>query len=139
MPITKENRSRYPDDWDTRITPAIRARSGGQCECRGECGWHRCATRWPGIQRCPAVQYADHPVTESKVVLTVAHLNHTPEDCRDDNLKALCQGCHLAFDDELHTINRAITREKERSGGTQPLFDVDRRALAGLPPENGGN
>lgn len=33
-----------------------------------------------------------------RIVLTVAHLNHVPEDCRDDNLKALCQRCHNQLD-----------------------------------------
>jgi 5-methylcytosine-specific restriction endonuclease McrA len=33
-----------------------------------------------------------------RIVLTVAHLNHTPEDCRDENLKALCQRCHNRYD-----------------------------------------
>jgi len=32
------------------------------------------------------------------IILTVAHLNHTPEDCRDRNLRALCQRCHFAYD-----------------------------------------
>lgn len=32
------------------------------------------------------------------IVLTVAHLNHTPEDCRDENLLHLCQGCHNRYD-----------------------------------------
>jgi hypothetical protein len=31
-------------------------------------------------------------------VLTVAHLNHDPQDCRDENLKAFCQRCHLRYD-----------------------------------------
>jgi hypothetical protein len=33
-----------------------------------------------------------------KVVLTVAHLNHQPEDCRDENLLACCQRCHNRID-----------------------------------------
>jgi hypothetical protein len=32
------------------------------------------------------------------VVLTVAHLNHDPADCRDENLEALCQRCHNRHD-----------------------------------------
>jgi hypothetical protein len=33
-----------------------------------------------------------------KVVLTVAHLNHDPADCRDENLRAGCQLHHLRYD-----------------------------------------
>lgn len=33
-----------------------------------------------------------------KIVLTVAHLDHTPENCADDNLLHLCQRCHNRYD-----------------------------------------
>lgn len=33
-----------------------------------------------------------------RIVLTVAHLNHKPEDCADENLKAGCQRCHNIYD-----------------------------------------
>ena len=32
------------------------------------------------------------------IVLTVAHLDHTPENCADENLAALCQRCHNRYD-----------------------------------------
>lgn len=32
------------------------------------------------------------------VILTIAHLDHTPENCADDNLRAWCQKCHNAYD-----------------------------------------
>ena len=32
------------------------------------------------------------------VVLTVAHLDHTPENCADENLLHLCQQCHNRYD-----------------------------------------
>jgi 5-methylcytosine-specific restriction endonuclease McrA len=32
------------------------------------------------------------------VVLTVAHLDHQPENCDPDNLMAMCQRCHNAYD-----------------------------------------
>jgi hypothetical protein len=32
------------------------------------------------------------------IVLTVAHLNHDPADCREENLRALCQRCHNRLD-----------------------------------------
>lgn len=40
------------------------------------------------------VAYGD-PV---KVVLTVAHLDHQPENCDPENLRAWCQRCHNVYD-----------------------------------------
>ena len=44
------------------------------------------------------------------IVLTIAHLNHTPEDCADDNLRALCQRHHLAHDRDHHRITAWTAR-----------------------------
>jgi hypothetical protein len=88
MPIKPRNIARYPKNWPD-ISRTIRFdRAGGRCE---ECG---------------AKNYRPHPDTGSKVVLTVAHLNHTPEDCRPENLRALCQRCHLHLDRHIHLTNR---------------------------------
>lgn len=79
-PIRPENRDRYPADWK-QISYRIRfKRAGGKCE-------------W-----CSAVHGEPHPETGSIVVLTTAHLDHTPENCADDNLAALCQRCHNRYD-----------------------------------------
>ena len=68
MPIRAENKDRYPKDWPA-ISKAIRERAGQRCE---ECG---------------AENYKPHPLTGSKVILTVAHLDHQPEigraSCRE--------------------------------------------------------
>lgn len=80
MPIRAENRSRYPKEWKA-ISLRIRAeRARWKCE---ECG---------------AAHGNPHPITGSKVVLTVAHLDHTPENCADENLRAWCQRCHNSYD-----------------------------------------
>jgi len=47
-----------------------------------------------------------------KVVLTCAHLNHTPEDNRRENLAALCQACHLAYD-APHKAAERLRRKNE--------------------------
>lgn len=76
-------------------------------------GWHDergRALRWADV---PPYEYADCRVT--RVVLTVAHLDHTPENCADDNLAALCQRCHLGYDLATHVRNARETRER-RSG-----------------------
>ena len=54
------------------------------------------------------------------IVLTVAHLNHQPEDCRPENLAAMCQRHHLAHDAEHHRANAQATRRAK--SGTLELF-----------------
>lgn len=99
-PIRAENRKRYPANWP-RISARIRfVRAGSRCECEGHCGLHqgrRCEER----HGKPAVW------AKGKVVLTVAHLDHVPENCADENLRAMCQRCHLLYDREHHAKTRA--------------------------------
>lgn len=112
-PVRPENLCRYPDNW-SEISARIRfGRAAGRCECTGECG------RGTHVGRCPNTHL--HPAygTGSRVILTTAHLNHTPEDVSDENLRAMCQGCHLHYDRAHHAETRA-----------QSL--VDRREAAGL-------
>jgi 5-methylcytosine-specific restriction endonuclease McrA len=79
MPIRAENRALYPADWRL-ISLSVRREAGWKCE-------------W-----CPAVNGEPHPVTGSKVVLTVAHLDHMPQNVERANLRALCQKCHNGYD-----------------------------------------
>ena len=85
MPIRPENKARYPKDWKS-ISKRIRDNAGNVCEGS------------PAYPDCRAVNGEPHPETGSKVVLTVAHLDHQPENCADDNLKAWCQRCHNTYD-----------------------------------------
>ena len=94
MPIRPEERDRYPKEWKM-ISRAIRARANDVRE--GSPGFY---------PDCRAVNGAPHPVTGSRVVLTVAHLDHTPENCDEDNLMAMCQRCHLTYDAEHHARTR---------------------------------
>lgn len=105
MPIRPENKDRYPEDWDA-ISAAIRQRAGNRCECEGECG------RGTHDGRCPNRQGQPAYGTGSTVVLTTAHLDHTPENCDDDNLKSMCQGCHLHYDRKHHAETRRRTFER---------------------------
>lgn len=108
MPIRPEMRALYPSDWEA-ISQRIRFdRASGRCECDGRCGRHP--------DPCVAVHGAPHPVTGSKVVLTVAHLDHHPPNCADLNLLAMCQRCHLAYDREHHHRTRR-QRHAGRSDG----------------------
>lgn len=88
MPIRAENRARYPADWKA-ISKAIRARADNRCE---ECG---------------ATNGEPHPITASRVVLTVAHLDHMPENCDPTNLRAWCQRCHNRYDAPMRAAGRA--------------------------------
>lgn len=45
-------------------------------------------------EKCNAENYQPHPVTGSKVVLTVAHLDHDKTNNRFCNLAALCSKGH---------------------------------------------
>lgn len=58
-----------------------------------------------------------HPIV---IVLTVAHLNHDPADCRLENLRAMCQRHHLAYDHDHHRANSQATRRAR--AGTLELF-----------------
>jgi hypothetical protein len=112
MPIRPENRARYPKDWK-EISARIRfERAAGRCECTGECGIDHDG-------RCDARHAARHPVTDSVVVLTVAHLDHEPENCVDDNLKAMCQRCHNRYDMPMRRAG--IAKRKREALAMQEL------------------
>lgn len=118
MPIRKENRHRYPANWK-QISDYIRfTRAYGRCECVGECG------RGTHEGRCPNHHGRKAYSTGKTVILTTAHLNHTPEDCRDNNLRAMCQGCHLHYDRQHHAQTRAATKQAALDAQMDSLLDV---------------
>jgi 5-methylcytosine-specific restriction endonuclease McrA len=94
MPISKENKKRYPKNWK-QIRVKILERANNCCEF---CGIRNYDIRENG----------------SKVVLTVAHLDHTPENCDFDNLRALCQRCHNRYDAKHRQKNREKTINKKQ-------------------------
>jgi 5-methylcytosine-specific restriction endonuclease McrA len=118
MPIRKENRDRYPKDWPA-ISARVRKRARNRCE---ECGVKNYAigARAPdgtflknrprgekmlGLDWPPPGEDAwfkwkgeDMMLRVVRIVLTVAHLDHQPENCADENLRAWCQRCHNRYD-----------------------------------------
>ncbi|MES1977541.1 MAG: hypothetical protein V4451_05860 [Pseudomonadota bacterium] len=56
-----------------------------------------------------------------KIVLTIAHLDHTPENCDPANLRAWCQRHHLAYDQAHHTTNAYMTRKARANTMELPL------------------
>ena len=85
MPIKPENKSRYPKNWK-RVRASILERAHNSCEF---CGVGN-----------PTYRYNEHTGRMAYIVLTIAHLDHTPEHCTLDNLRALCQRCHNRYDAE---------------------------------------
>ena len=91
-------RDRYPADWE-RIATAKKEDTGWRCErCGAQC-------RKPG-----------EPFDTHKRTLTVAHLNHTPEDVTPENLMAMCAPCHLRYDAQHHAETRRKRREVSGDG-----------------------
>lgn len=89
MPIKPTNKKRYPKNWK-QISKFIRF-----YRAKNKCEW------------CGAHNYKPHPLTGSKVILTVAHIHdHSPENCNFFNLAALCQKCHNSHDAKHRSINR---------------------------------
>ena len=83
----------YPPDWDER-RERILVRAGQCRDGSGKIVQDACC------ERCGAENNKPHPETESRVILTIAHLDHDPEnwEVEDDRLMALCQKCHLRYD-----------------------------------------
>ena len=64
---------------------------------------------WTGLER------TDWP-RRSLVVLACCHLDHDPTNCRDANLAALCQHCHLEHDRADNMRRRQAGMGARRSG-----------------------
>lgn len=138
MPIRPENRARYPRNWPD-ISGQVRERAGHRCEWPG-CGarnyaigfWRQIdgAWAWRPYRNAAGKESACDTYAEARqlaaelyyergeegdkptvIVLTVAHLDHTPENCALDNLRAWCQRHHLAYDAEHHAASRAKNRD----------------------------
>lgn len=121
MPIRPENRSRYPANWRD-VRAAILERANNACEGS------------PLYPDCRAKNHQPHPVTGSRVVLTVAHLDHQPENCDPANLKAWCQRCHLAYDHDHHQASRRANSAARAASGRPRLLPKHRRKQAAANP-----
>lgn len=152
MPIKPENAHRYPADWE-QIRARILARARNRCEnCdipnhelggrtrRGlwlpafPLGEKMTRLEWPQpgtIAFCGHVVgdidgkrcYVGEDLRIIRIVLTIAHLDHTPEHCDDDNLRAWCQRCHLAYDQQHHLQTAYANRRKGLA--LHDLFDAE--------------
>ena len=120
MPIRPENKHLYPKNWK-QIRKSILERANNRCEF---CGVENYTTGYrdkcgnfvisEGMQQ-EADALDDYKII--KIVLTIAHLDHNPQNCNPENLRALCQKCHLNYDIEHH-------KESRRNNKKLPLFEV---------------
>ena len=143
MPIRPELRIFYRGSAWKAVRRRILERAGGEFDAKGkylggakceQCGvpdrqrtwrnggwWLNVVTGMAhdsrGKQRCAGSEFL--PLRSVRIVLTVAHLNHVAGDDRDENLKALCQWCHLHFDAEHHRETRS-----KRKDAARPLFCI---------------
>ncbi len=101
MPIRPEERHRYASNWPDI---SLRMRELADWRCEGS----------PTYPDCRAEGYKPHPETGSAVVLTVAHLDHHPENNDPTNLRVWCQCCHLTYDAAQHQQTR-VRREHDEA------------------------
>lgn len=107
MPIRPEYRALYPADWRDVSLSIRETRAGWRCE------WMDCAARHGEA----------HPLTGSRVVLTVMHLDHDPTNNEPENLRAACQRCHNRYDMAHRRANAARRRDCQMMNAV----DGDRR------------
>lgn len=135
MPIDYK---KYPPNWKTEIRPAILERAKNRCEF---CGIENYALGYRDIdgkfydwkfiedelenkgndlfdnvlKNC--FDKKGEPTEPIKIILTVAHLDHDLKNNKHENLKALCQKCHLNYDQE----HRSESRKKNKNKGNFKL------------------
>lgn len=113
MPIKPENKSKYPVNWD-EISRDIRFnRANNRCENCGAINYSYVNRRTRKI----CLQDEDDTI---RIVLTVAHLDHNPENCDYSNLRALCQKCHNRYDRD----HRKSTRYKSKIAENQISLNI---------------
>lgn len=126
MPIRREYRRFYGRAWRKVVRPRILKRAENRCEfcrvpnhalvTRAAGWWDKGVGFWhdeKGRRRSTGCLPTSR-LRRIRVVLTVAHLNHTPGDDRHENLRALCQWCHLALDKNHHYETRAARKDAAR-------------------------
>ncbi len=132
MPIRKELRDFYPSDWPQLSAWVRFVRAKGCCEAcsrpHGKIVHHLGDGRWFDAAHetwrdgqgsevsCPS--YGEYRnLKQTRVVLATAHLDHDPSNSRPDNLRALCQRCHMIHDRPEHRRRIRITILMRRALG----------------------
>ena len=111
-------RLRYPTNWD-EIATHVKAEANWKCE---QCG-RECRKSGESLadfinRVVPKIHctYSYNLLAEitkkpTRLVLTTAHLDHTPENCTRSNLKALCSVCHCRMDLKAMAHKKMLKRE----------------------------
>lgn len=130
MPILPENKDRYPDNWPD-IRQAILDRAGDCCEICGIRN-HAVGYREPGGQFIELRGYEADPdywdgdisLKIIRVVLTIMHRDHQPENCDPENLRAACQLCHNRYDAPVRAAGKK-RRRRARIAESQAALKLD--------------
>lgn len=115
MPIKPENKKLYPKNWK-EIREQILKRANNKCEFCGvenhSIGYRDYKGNFVKLNENPKENDEDDVLNNHifRIVLTVAHLDHNPQNNAPENLKALCQKCHLNYDIEHHKETRAMSK-----------------------------
>ncbi len=130
------DRRRYPANWK-EIRAAILEREGHRCKFCGVAdravGARDLEDRWRPMwevdiandEEGRALFGGAWPPKIITIVLTVAHLDHDTTNNADANLAALCQRCHLRYDQQHHMANAAATRRRRKEEKQPPLPGVE--------------
>jgi len=125
VPISAANAKRYPANWRA-LRAAVLERAGNCCEgspaypdCRVPNGaWRVRETGMWSMDLDACVQYAEEDREITRVVLTIAHLDHDELETQDiSRLRAWCQKCHLTYDAKHHAQNARQTRHARKAIG----------------------
>lgn len=134
------NRALYPHNWQ-EIALSVKSAAKWRCQnCDRPCrkpkeDWASFCNKLAGADGIDGYWYADtqdyvedgsmigtYVDRPQRFTLTVAHLDHNPANNDPSNLRALCSGCHLAYDAELHRKNATATRYRRREERGQLSF-----------------
>ncbi|KKK44213.1 hypothetical protein LCGC14_3167410, partial [marine sediment metagenome] len=119
------NYSLYPRNWATEIRPAILRRAGEDYELGTEAHCEFCHL----VNRTLVRRSWKLDGTPTRVILTVAHLDHDPSNNDPENLRALCQMCHNVYDRPVRLINAAYTRRRTQQQRFFPFHPTHEEAL----------
>jgi hypothetical protein len=124
MPIDYK---KYPTNWKSKIRPEILKRAKNKCE---QCGvknleygyrdpdgeFYTCQETMDMLENTGYDIFSEelsnqsfkdgNPKPPIRIVLTIAHMDHNILNNDYNNLKALCQRCHLNHDKIIHLEKR---------------------------------
>jgi hypothetical protein len=115
------NRTLYPRNWES-IALSVKTSANWTCQnCTRPCrkpgeSIAALASRvreWPDAYEevNSGVDFGDWVFKRGRFLLTAAHLNHRPSDCRPENLRAWCAPCHCRYDLSQMELKKSIKLE----------------------------